>query len=66
MLSKDHYGRIVGHVWVRKPFWWPRLSNVSVEMVKAGLATVYTNAGAEYGSIGRERLDREEAKAKWA
>lgn len=64
MLSKDHYGRIVGHVWIRKPFWWPTRSNVSLEMAKAGLATVYTAGGAEYGSVGKEKLDAAEAKAK--
>lgn len=64
LLSKDHYGRAVGMVWVRKPALWPFKSNVSLEMVKRGLATVYTQAGAEYGSTGKNVLVQAEAKAR--
>lgn len=64
LLSKDHYGRAVGMAWVRKPAFWPVKSNVSLEMVKRGLATVYTQAGAEYGSTGKEVLVQAEAKAR--
>lgn len=64
LLSKDHYGRVVGMVWVRKPLFWPIRKNVNVEMLKRGLATVYAQSGAEYGSIGKEKLLTIEAKAK--
>ncbi|KAK9893351.1 SNase-domain-containing protein [Cystobasidium minutum MCA 4210] len=64
LCSKDHYGRMVGLAFVRKPFFWPWRKNVSLEMLKVGLATVYDNAGAEYGSIGKEKLLAAEAKAK--
>lgn len=63
-LSKDHYGRIVGMVKVRRPIFWPFRKNVNVEMLKRGLATVYAQSGAEYGNIGKEKLLSIEATAK--
>jgi len=64
LLSKDHYGRIVGMVWVRKPVFWPFRKNVNLEMLKRGFATVYAQSGAEYGSIGKDKLLAIEEKAK--
>lgn len=56
----DQYSRAVATVWVRR--WFFLHKNVSLEMVKAGYATVYTGAGAEYGTA-KEQLVRAE---KWA
>ncbi|CAD6574725.1 MAG: putative endonuclease lcl3 [Cyphobasidiales sp. Tagirdzhanova-0007] len=64
MLSKDQYARIVSMVYVRNPIWWPLRKNVSLEMLKAGLAEVYVNSGAEYGTIGKAKLEAAESKAK--
>lgn len=52
----------VGMVTYRK---WPdpRRKNVSLEMLKSGLAEVYNSAGAEYGSL-KETFERAEASAK--
>lgn len=63
----DQYGRAVASVWVRRrrfphliwPVWW----NVSLEMAAAGFATVYRDAGAEYGAIKRQ-LEEAEQRAK--
>lgn len=56
----DQYSRAVATVWVRR--WFLLQKNVSLEMVKAGYATVYTGAGAEYGTA-KDQLIRAE---KWA
>ena len=38
--------------------------NVSLEMIKSGWATTYLQAGAEYGSAGKEEFLRYETAAK--
>ncbi len=67
LLRIDQYGRAVAMVWVRRrrfPYWlWPIWWNVSLEMVSAGFATIYRDAGAEYGNI-KEKLEQAEVKAK--
>lgn len=57
----DHYSRMVATVWVRH--WFLFWKNVSLEMVRAGYATVYVSAGAEYGGI-KEMLQKAEIVAK--
>ncbi len=47
----------------RLPFPFPR-RNVSLEMLKAGLATVYTAKGAEYGGM-LAKFERAEQMARW-
>ena len=58
--SRDRYERVVSSV---KIWTWTGRKDVSLEMVKAGLATVYVQAGAEYGGIEQE-LKQAEEKAK--
>lgn len=43
------------------PFYFKK--NVSLEMVKAGLASIYVAKGAQYGGI-LQQLEKQEAKAK--
>lgn len=57
----DQYSRLVASVFVRRWFFFKY--NVSLAMVQAGYATVYTNAGAEYGDA-KEKLISAEAHAK--
>lgn len=45
------------------PFPFPR-RNVSLEMLKAGMATVYTAKGAEYGGM-LAKFKKAEQKARW-
>lgn len=47
LMRYDQYGRAVAAVYVGRLF----RKNVSVEMVKAGFATIYENGGAEYGNF---------------
>ncbi|SCV73052.1 BQ2448_6977 [Microbotryum intermedium] len=62
LYSKDRYGRVVGMAYVRKfPFFFRR--NVSEEMLKQGLATVYTQGGAVHAGL-LQRFEEVEAKAK--
>ncbi|KAI7871234.1 hypothetical protein BDF14DRAFT_1764762 [Spinellus fusiger] len=49
LLSRDQYSRIVAMAYVRQPPLY-RYKNVSVEMVKEGLASLYVSKGAEYGT----------------
>jgi len=60
VLDVDQYGRIVAMVYVRRWLW---RMNVNVEMVRRGLACVYTGAGASYGGV-RAKLVEEESKAR--
>ena len=48
--------------YVRNPPFY-RLKNVSVEMVKAGMADIYTAKGAEYGNT-LKALEKAQARAK--
>ena len=72
----DQYNRVVGSVSYYPPgtLWqtlaliaWPFTSwaprSLSLDMVRAGLAMVYENAGAEYGGL-REKLVKAEALAR--
>ncbi|KAG5438861.1 hypothetical protein PCK2_000914 [Pneumocystis canis] len=65
IFSRDRYERIVGAVEIRHwPFIWIK-KNVSLEMLKLGLAEVYKSRGAEYGGkIMEIRYLYEEQKAK--
>ncbi|KAM0747784.1 SNase-domain-containing protein [Meredithblackwellia eburnea MCA 4105] len=60
--SKDRYGRIVAMAHFR-PFPWIFKRNISEEMLKAGLATVYTQGGAIHAGL-LSRFERLEAEAK--
>lgn len=50
LLRYDQYSRAVASVHTG----WPWKKNISVEMVKAGFATIYEDGGAEYGSFEPE------------
>ena len=67
LLRIDQYGRAVAMVWVHRRrfpfFFWPVWWNVSLEMVQAGFATIYRDAGAEYGNI-KDKLLAAEQRAK--
>ena len=54
-LSRDQYGRAVANLWNR-PFWWPFQNNISVLMLRAGFARIYSQAGAEYGGTKMLRI----------
>ncbi|KAH7328861.1 hypothetical protein B0I35DRAFT_345076 [Stachybotrys elegans] len=61
VYKRDHYGRIVATVYVRRFLF---RKNVGLEMVKAGLATTYeAKTGAEYGGLQQVYM-KAEAKAK--
>ena len=62
-LKRDQYGRLVSMVYYQPIPFIPWYKNVSEEMLKLGLAVVYTAAGAEYGNI-EERLMKLESIAK--
>lgn len=62
LLSRDQYSRVVAMAYVRRPPFFLK-KNVSVEMVKAGLASIYVAKGAQYaGMLGQ--LQKYEARAK--
>ncbi|CCJ28548.1 unnamed protein product [Pneumocystis jirovecii] len=65
LFSRDRYERIVAATEIRRwPFIWIR-KDVGLEMLKRGLAEVYTSQGAEYGGKKREmKYHHEEEKAK--
>ncbi|GAA6062936.1 hypothetical protein JCM10212_005949 [Sporobolomyces blumeae] len=62
--QRDRYGRVVGMAYIRS-FPWFKRKNVSEVLLRAGLATVYRQAGAVHaGQLSRfERLE-EDAKAR--
>jgi endonuclease YncB( thermonuclease family) len=62
-LKIDQYNRIVAAVWARK--WLVFWECVSMEMVRAGFATVYTAGGAVYpqGSEGSLKEDLQNAES---
>lgn len=61
----DQYGRVVASAHVRS--FWPFRKNLSLELVKAGLATVYVAQGAQYGGIKEKLLAAQEvAKYKYS
>jgi endonuclease YncB( thermonuclease family) len=55
-FSVDRYNRAVSEVYIRK---WFILRNVGFEMVRAGWADVYDQAGAQYGGAGHEKQLRQ-------
>ncbi|EIE85127.1 hypothetical protein RO3G_09837 [Rhizopus delemar RA 99-880] len=62
LLSRDQYSRVVAMAYVRSsPFFLKK--NVSLEMVKAGLASIYVAKGAQYAGI-LDQLKKHEDKAK--
>ncbi|KAJ6101874.1 Nuclease (SNase-like) OB-fold [Penicillium sp. IBT 16267x] len=65
IYRQDQYNRVVGSVSVRRAFDFPpfRRRDVSYEMLKRGLATVYeAKVGAEFGGPANEKKYR---KAEW-
>lgn len=61
MLSRDQYQRVVGMVsYGSGPF----KKNISEELLKRGLATVYRQGGAEYGPQGLDFYDKIEKQAQ--
>jgi len=60
VFGRDRYDRVVGLVKVRR---WGFKRDVSLEMLKAGWATVYTAHGAVYGDM-LERFEQAERIAK--
>ncbi|KAI9596632.1 hypothetical protein BDF19DRAFT_438097 [Syncephalis fuscata] len=74
--SVDRYGRLVAGVWIRPvgchwlPFGLPLLnwlrSDISLKMLRSGLATVYTGQDAEYGNRhDRYKLAEQLARARY-
>ncbi|KAJ2453106.1 putative endonuclease lcl3 [Coemansia sp. RSA 2336] len=63
-LAKDQYGRIVATVTYRK-LWGLIKKNASHEMLRKGMASLYTGGGAQYDGE-KELLQRIEADAKRA
>ncbi|THH28088.1 hypothetical protein EUX98_g6110 [Antrodiella citrinella] len=69
LFRKDQYGRIVGSAYVPRalvPAWMSKGKNVSVEMLRAGWAVTYEQAGAEYGGLGKEAFLAIQAEAQKA
>ncbi|KAF8958556.1 SNase-domain-containing protein [Flammula alnicola] len=69
LLRKDQYSRVVAQVYL-VPRLFPGFlfygKNLPAEMLKAGWAMTYEQAGAEYGKLGKEGYLRLEAQAKAA
>ncbi|GAA5917250.1 hypothetical protein JCM8208_006769 [Rhodotorula glutinis] len=66
LFQKDRYGRVVGMAFVR-PFPYLRQRNLSEVLLKAGLATVYEQAGAVHGGqLDRFRAVEAAARARRA
>ncbi|KAI3608704.1 mitochondrial protein [Moniliophthora roreri] len=68
LLQRDQYSRIIAHVSVKRRFLPGSLlaNSLAAEMLRAGVATVYEQAGAQYGPGGKEEFLRIEAEAKAA
>ncbi|CDS10686.1 hypothetical protein LRAMOSA11172 [Lichtheimia ramosa] len=62
LLSRDQYSRAVAMAYVRKPPFFRR-KNVSVEMCKAGMASLYVAKGAQYADQ-LEIIKKAETRAK--
>lgn len=64
LLSKDQYGRALAKVEGTRSMLPPfKKKDVSVELVREGLATIYTGGGAEYDG-NRQTLEDLQARAK--
>ncbi|KAF9265087.1 SNase-domain-containing protein [Marasmius fiardii PR-910] len=66
VLQRDQYLRIVADVAIKRSFApGPLLANsLAVEMLRAGCATVYEQAGAHYGVRGKEEFLKTESEAR--
>ncbi|KAJ3868514.1 hypothetical protein EV359DRAFT_60605 [Lentinula novae-zelandiae] len=66
LTQRDQYARIVANVVTKKRFLPGSFfgNNLSLEMLKSGWATVYEQAGAEYGKWGKEEFLKAETGAK--
>ncbi|KAJ5791199.1 uncharacterized protein N7518_008210 [Penicillium psychrosexuale] len=65
VYRQDQYSRVVASVFVRRAFDFPpfRRRDVSYEMLKRGLATVYeAKVGSEFGG---EKMEKKYRKAEW-
>ena len=65
VYRQDQYSRVVASVHVRRAFDFPpfRQRDVSYEMLKRGLATIYeAKVGAEFGG---EKLEQKYRRAEW-
>lgn len=65
IYRQDQYHRVVASVFVRRAFDFPpfRRRDVSYEMLRRGLATVYEGkVGAEFGG---EEMEKKYRKAEW-
>ena len=58
-LKRDQYNRLVSMVYYQVVPFIPWYKNISEEMVKKGLAVVYTASGAEYGGLKDKLLKLE-------
>ncbi|KZT58175.1 SNase-domain-containing protein [Calocera cornea HHB12733] len=68
LVRRDQYGRVVATVVVPRwflPVWLRSGKNVGLEMLRAGLATTYTQSGAEYGKWTVEEFQQVEEEAKY-
>ncbi|EJT97123.1 SNase-domain-containing protein, partial [Dacryopinax primogenitus] len=69
LFRRDQYGRVVATCVVPRwylPLWLRSGKCVELEMLRAGLATTYTQAGAEYGKWGVDEFQKVEEAAKKA
>ncbi|CAB9517611.1 Probable endonuclease LCL3 [Seminavis robusta] len=67
LLQKDQYSRGVAEVFTRSPFpfLWKR-KYMDAQMLKEGLAEVYTGGGAVYGPLGKDEYLTMEENARKA
>ena len=63
LLSKDRYGRALGKVETKRKFVVLGRTDLSLELIRRGLATLYTGGGAQY-SNNLDILQSKEAEAK--
>ncbi|KAJ8090430.1 putative endonuclease lcl3 [Marasmius tenuissimus] len=66
LLQRDQYSRVVSNVVVKRSFAPGSLlaNSLAIEMLRAGWATVYEQARAQYGPEGKEEFLRVEQEAK--
>lgn len=63
LLSKDRYGRALGKVETKRKFVVLGRTDLSLQLIRRGLATLYTGGGAQY-SNNLDILQSKEAEAK--
>jgi len=71
LISRDQYGRTVAVAYmspipILSTFLFLSTRCISLEMLKAGYATVYEQSGSYYGPYGKEKFQRIEAAARKA